>query len=148
MILKTIKKFILNPIKIIITLAFLILILISINIYGIFGLNIDNSFEEISNQIFDIPIQNNTIELTDSQKQIQLNLYNEKIFPVLLPSFQINLLMEDKPIIKTRTPITIIPSKKQKTINLELTTNYQNIQNLNSKKQIQISILGIKVAQF
>ena len=148
MILKTIKKFILNPIKIIITLAFLILILIAINIYGIFGLNIDNSFEEISSQIFDIPIQNNTIELTDSQKQIQLNLYNEKIFPVLLPSFQINLLMEDKPIIKTRTPITIIPSKKQKTINLELTTNYQNIQNLNSKKQIQISILGIKVAQF
>ena len=148
MILKTIKKFILNPIKIIITLAFLILILIAINIYGIFGLNIDNSFEEISSQIFDIPIQNNTIELTDSQKQIQLNLYNEKIFPDLLPSFQINLLMEDKPIIKTRTPITIIPSKKQKTINLELTTNYQNIQNLNSKKQIQISILGIKVAQF
>lgn len=148
MILKTIKKFILNPIKIIITLAFLILILIAINIYGILGLNIDNSFEEISNQIFDIPIQNNTIELTDSQKQIQLNLYNEKIFPVLLPSFQINLLMEDKPIIKTRTPITFIPSKKQKTINLELTTNYQNIQNLNSKKQIQISILGIKVAQF
>lgn len=148
MILKTIKKFILNPIKIIITLAFLILILIAINIYGILGLNIDNSFEEISNQIFDIPIQNNTIELTDSQKQIQLNLYNEKIFPVLLSSFQINLLMEDKPIIKTRTPITFIPSKKQKTINLELTTNYQNIQNLNSKKQIQISILGIKVAQF
>lgn len=148
MILKTIKKFILNPIKLIIILAFLILILVAINIYGIFGLNIDNSFEEISSQIFDIPIQNNTIELTDSQKQIQLNLYNEKFFPVLLPSFQINLLMENKPIIKTRTPITFIPSKKQKTINLELTTNYQNIQNLNSKKQIQISILGIKVAQF
>ncbi|MDY0016191.1 MAG: hypothetical protein RBS13_08280 [Bacteroidales bacterium] len=148
MILKTIKKFILNPIKIIIILAFLLLILIAINIYGILGLNIDNSFGEIANEIFDIPIQNNTIELTDSQKQIQLNLYNEKFFPVLLPSFQINLLMEDKPIIKTRTPITFIPSKKQKTINLELTTNYQNIQNLNSKKQIQISILGIKVAQF
>ena len=56
--------------------------------------------------------------------------------------------MEDKSIIKTKTPITIVPSKKQKTISLELTTNFQNIQNLNSKKQIQVSILGIKVAQF
>ncbi|MFA5485140.1 MAG: hypothetical protein WC260_02745 [Candidatus Pacearchaeota archaeon] len=148
MVFKKIRKFILNPIKIIIILTFLVLILIAINIFGILSLDIDNSFGEIANQILDIPIQNNTIELTNSQKQIQLNLYNEKIFPVLLPSFQINLLMEDKSIIKTKTPITIVPSKKQKTISLELTTNFQNIQNLNSKKQIQVSILGIKVAQF
>lgn len=148
MILRKIKKIIVSPIKIALILFFLILILFFINLYGILGLDIDNTFEEISKEIFNIPIEDNQIELGQSQKQIKINLYNEKLIPVLLPSFQIDLLMDNTPVMKTKTPITIIPSKKQKTLYLELTTNYQNIENFNAKKQVHISIFGIKVAEF